>query len=262
MLIVYFGADAGCGCTMIAQSNANYIASQNSKKRVLLLSLSGYSGIDYANMQFNYSLDDLQVKLKSNVLTIEELECMCTIRRNLYMLQGSRNLKSRKNFMPEEIIKLIEIAEKHFEYIIADAGSSVDLGIGLGALTYGGKNVLVVTQSQKAFSRYMQKKSLLDTLEISFNEMVINKFVSRHFLPSEKLIKDSYKIDNYSVIEYSDYGMQAENEGNSIDSLDKAYKKQVEEHLQKIFSICRVNNSFNEKQKKISFLSRLRGSNG
>lgn len=264
MLIVYFGADAGCGCTMLAQSTANSVAQKNPDKKVLMLSFSGYSGVEYTNTEFNYSLDDLQVKLKSDVLTIEEMESMCSKRKNLYMLQGSTSMKQRKEYMPEEIMHLIKIAEKQFDYIVADAGSSVDLGIGLGALRCGGRNVLVVTQSQRAFTRHMQKKNILNTLEVSFSNMVVNKFVSKHFLPTEKIIKSSYKMDNCDIIEYSDYGMQAENEGNSLDYLDKDYKKQLEKVLGKFISpnsSDSSNSSINKKQGRKSIFSRLRGGN-
>ncbi len=255
MLIVYFGADAGCGCTMLTQCTANYMAQKNPDKNVLFLSLSGYSGTDYANAEFNYSLDDLQIKLKSNVLTIEELKSMCSVRKNLYMLQGSSGIKQRKEYMPEDITKLIEMAAKQFDYIVADAGSSIDLGIGLGALNCKGMNILVTTQSQRAFTRYMHKRNIFNNLEIFFSKMIVNKFVSKHFLPSVKLIEGSYKMDNCYVIDYSDYGMQAENEGSSLDYLDKSYKRQIEDFIEELigFKNC------NKRTFRSSILGRLRG---
>ncbi|WP_312648899.1 hypothetical protein [Aminipila sp.] len=244
MLIVYFGADAGCGCTMLAQSTANYAARKYPDKKILILSLSGYVGGEYAETEFNYGIDNLQVKLKSDVLTIEEVESMCSIRKNLYMLQGSRILKQRKEYMPEDITRLMKLSEKKFDYIIADAGCSVDLGMGLGALNCGGRNLLVTTQSQRAFTRHMQKENILKTLGIQFSDLIINKFISKHFLPSEKVVRDSYKFDKCSVIEYSDYGMQAEEEGNGLEHLDKAYKKQIEEILESIFYADSQNHPF------------------
>ncbi|MFV0518359.1 MAG: hypothetical protein ACK5MV_13280 [Aminipila sp.] len=253
MLITYFGADAGCGCTMIAQSTANCLANIYPNKKILLLSLSGYGGNDYTDISFDYSMDDLLVKLNSNVLTSEELLSLCGSYKNLYMLKGSISLKQRKTYMPDDITKLIKIAETQFDYIIADAGSSVDVGIGLGALLVRGTNFLITTQSQKAFYRHRQKQDIFKTLDISFDYLVLNKYIAKHFLPSEKLVKDSYNLEKYFVIDYSDYGMQAEEEKRPIEAIDKMYKNQIEEIIKVTAGKEEIQGSTTQKSK--SFIS-------
>lgn len=229
MIIVYFGADYGCGCTMISCSTANSIAKNNPDKKILLMSLSGDSGSEYTNLSFSYGLDDIHIKLKSMVLTGKELESMCSIKKNLYMLQGSKSLKERKEYMPEEIQQLMNIAKDNFDYVIADAGSSVDLGMGIGALQSGGKNVLVTTQSPKTLARYANKESILSMLDIKFQTIVINRFLSKHFLPSERAIKEHFNIEESFPIDYSDYRLQAEIDKVGLEQLDKSYKGQIEE---------------------------------
>lgn len=225
MITVYYGADAGCGCTMLAQSTANLIAKNNLEKRVLLLNLSGQPGTEYSGMDFNYSIDDIHIKLKSKVLSICEFESVCSIKNNLYILQGSKNLKQRKEYMPEEIKSLLELVESNFDYVIIDAGSSIYLGLGIGALMYGGRNILVTTQSKLVMKRFLQKQSLFNKLNIKFEGLIINKYISKHFLSNEKEVKASYEIEECQSLEYSAYGMQAENDWLTIENFDKEYEK-------------------------------------
>lgn len=260
-MIVYFGADSGCGCTMTAQSTAEYLSNMYPNKKVLMLSLSGYTGCDYTQDKFDYGIDDIQIKLKSHVLTCQELESLCSVRKNLFMLRGSRDLRARKEYMPEDISEMIGIAQQEFDYIIADAGCSVDLGMGLGALKCGGLNILVATQSQRAFSRHGQKENIFNMLGIEFEGLLINKFVSKHFLPTEKIVRESYRFSSCYVIEYSDYGMQAEEQKITLDSLDKEYKKQISNAVKNMMEQRGIS-EHTGKKKRSGLLGLIGGGNG
>lgn len=246
MITVYFGADAGCGCTMVAQGTANLIAKNNLEKRVLLLNLSGHPGIEYSGMDFNYSIDDIHIKLKSKVLTISEFESVCSRKNNLYILQGSKSLMQSKEYMPEEIKSLLELVENKFDYVIVDAGNCIYLGLGIGALMYGCRNILVTTQSKLVIKRFFQKQTILSQLNIKFEGLIINKYISKHFLLNEKEVKTSYEIEDCQILEYSAYGMQAENDWITIENFDKEYEKALKA-IMNLTSDGGLNNLSNKK---------------
>lgn len=225
MEIVFFGADSGVGCTMITQCAAEYLAQRNQDKKILMLCLSGYSGVDYTKMNFDYSIDDLQIKLQSDVLTVEELESMCGVSHNLYVLQGCRSIRQRISYFPEDIQKIIKLGKENFDYIVIDAGGSVEIGMGLGALQAGGKNILVTTQSKIAAARYRQKLKFIQPLNINFDMCIVNSFVLGFSLPEERELKKIYDMPIQGVLDYSDYGMQAEFDGVTLLNLDKTFKK-------------------------------------
>ncbi len=227
MVTVLFGADAGAGCTTLAQSIAEEISISDKNRKVLLLSLSGYTGTEYFQEEFLYSIDDLYVKINSGVLTGAEIESVCTRIENLYILQGTKNIQARKLYMPEEINRLLTLAEQQFDEVLVDAGSSLDYGLSVGALLYGAKNILVTTQRKNALERYAQKQALLSEWGVSFDCLIINKFLGKGFLPSEKVISSLYKVSNFYIIDMSEYGLQAEQDNVNVTALDRAVKREI-----------------------------------
>lgn len=237
MVMVFYGAAAKCGVTMLVQSLAECLAKQDRSKKVLLLQLSGNSGTQYSTATFSYGLDDLRVKLSSKVLSEAEFLGTCAISENLYTLQGTQNLMERKKYQPEDVNTLLELAKSTFDFVLVDGGSSVDLGLNIGALLYADQTVLITTQNKGNLREYLQKNSqVLKQLQISFSRLIINRFYIAHFLPNEQELAKQYQIEHSTVVDYSSYSLQAENEGRTLVKMDKQYCQDVERLSKELFA--------------------------
>lgn len=228
---VFWGTDTRCGVTMLAHAVADEMARNQREKNILLLFLSGSAGNDFTHAGFHSGLDDLQLKIKSRVLTSAELESACMKQANLSILKGTEDLLLRRKYEPEDVKFLFQLAGEAFDVILVDAGSSVDLGLCIGALLYGDVRNLVTTQGRQALHRYMQKRDQVlqdPNIKIEFDRLIVNQFYTASYLSSKKELADRYQLTSVCLMEYSGYGWQAENEGRLLIRLDKGYARDVE----------------------------------
>lgn len=235
VITTFYGADAKCGVTMICQEIAQALADLDTSKKVILLNLSGSPGTEFSNLDFNYCIDDIHIKLKSEVMTVEELIGACVVQKNLYVLAGSKNIKIRKEFYPEEITSLLELAQFNFDYVIVDAGSAVDYGLNIGALLKSDRRILVTTQSKQAWRSFRQKYvQILAPLKISFDKLIVNKLFMGSGMLSQKEIASSYELSSDSL-ELSPYGLQAEKDSCKLSKLDRYVKKDITRLVSNLF---------------------------
>ena len=240
-IITYFGADSKVGVTMITQSVANVLAlklkKQNKGEKVLLLHLDGKTGFEYTTKKGG-SLDGIKAAVSSDVLALEELLDVCAQDENLYMLKGTSNLLERKSYEDSFVKKLMQAAEKAFDHILIDAGSSVDLGLAIGSLIHSNKNLLVATQQTTCFESYMLKEEqIFNPLQITFDTLIINKFAysSGRMLETENSLMEKYGIKKSVCIPLADYGWQAEFERETIMAYHKPYSQGIRKLANKIY---------------------------
>ncbi|WP_206457889.1 hypothetical protein [Anaerovorax sp. IOR16] len=237
MIMTFYGAGSKCGVTMLCQSLAECLAEEHTEKKILLLNLSGSCGTQYSSTTFSYHLDDLRIKLSSKVLSVDELIGACAVSNNLYTLQGTQSLIERRKYQPEDVKTLFELARTTFDYVLVDGGSSVDFALNIGALLYADRNVLITSQNKGNLREYLQKNSqVLKQLQISFSKLIINRFYIAHFLPNEQELAKQYQIEHSTVVDYSSYSLQAENEGRTLVKMDKQYSQDVERLSKELFA--------------------------
>lgn len=216
----YYGADAKVGVTMLTQVIAERVAKQLPEQKILLLHLDGREGFDYIDDKSPGSLDTLRAAIIAEVLTEDELTTMCLSKGNLYMLRGTSNILERHILYNIDVVKkLFNIVKTSFDYIIVDAGHSVDSPLTIGSLLNSDENILITTQQSSSRENYLSKEQqILSPLNINFSKLVINKFSysSGKLLEPEQALSEKYNIEDVFSISKLDYGWQAEYERTSL----------------------------------------------
>lgn len=211
-----YGADSKVGVTMTAQAAAESFSIRYPEEKILLLHLDGNTGFEYSSEgQFGSSIDDMKAALISGVLKGPELEATCKNNANLYELKGVRDYSKRKEYYPEHVKQILTIA--NFDICIIDAGANFEMGLTIGSLLYSNHNYLITTQQPTSLSRFRDiYNQILSKLEISFDLLIINKYISSLKLDNDDAIEEKYNIHSSISIPMLDFSLQAEIEKESL----------------------------------------------
>ena len=105
---------------------------------------------------------------------------------------------------------LIKILSKNYQYIILDAGNNIQYGLSVSALKYGEERYYILTQQEKSIRRFKNlMQSVLNLMEYS-GKIIINKFNNNIAFYSQKQIEEIFQVKDSYVINYIEYGWQAE----------------------------------------------------
>lgn len=234
-VVTFFGADSKVGTTMIAQSCAEWIA-DHTDLRIGLLFLNGSSGEDYLPFsEGTIGLEELKIKLMNNILTPEELLQTFYRQRNLYVLQGAKNMIELRYYHPAHIERLLTLARSVLDVIIIDCGSDIQLGMTIGSLNATKCRYLVTTQQENAHRRFKNVEQILKLLQFTDDDffLVVNKYLSHNSIYSgSQLAKMYQKQLAVTVPNLDQIGWQAE-----IDQ--KTLLQSSDEYRQQIDALCR-----------------------
>lgn len=228
----FFGADSKVGVTSIAQSVALNIAKRNKDKNVLLLFLDGQTGFDWVEDKRNIStcLADIQVALKNKFLDSNGLRDSCLkLLPNLYLLKGEIRIDENVCYSEHEINSLINICKESFDFVIIDAGNTMNLSLRMtysALINSGSNNMLVTDQLPKSYEMYKKGKyQVLDDLKIDkFSILILNKYMQNNSVFKKEEIVSNYDMAVLTMLPYLDYYYQAAADKNlSLLENDKAY---------------------------------------
>lgn len=231
-VFTFFGADSKVGVTSIAQLTALNIAKRNKEQRVLLVFLDGQTGFDWIEDKRNHStcLADIQVALKNNFLDSKSLRDNCLrVFPNLYLLKGEIRIDENVCYNEHEINSLIDICKEAFDFVIIDAGNTMNLSL---RMTYSAlinsarNNILVSDQLPKSFEMYKKAKyQVMDDLKIDkFSVLILNKYIHDNSLLKKEEIVISYNLPVLTILPFVDNYYQAAADKNlAIFENDKTY---------------------------------------
>lgn len=231
-VFTFFGADSKVGVTSIAQLVASNIAKRNKDKSVLLLFLDGQTGFDWVEDKRNIStcLADIQVALKNNFLDSNSLRDNCLrILPNLYLLKGEIRIDENVCYSEHEINSLINICREAFDFIIVDAGNTMNLSLRMtysALINSGSNNMLVTDQLLKSYEMYKKGKfQVLDDLKIDkFSVLILNKYMQNNSVFKKEEIVNNYDMAVLTILPYLDYYYQAAADKNlALFENEKAY---------------------------------------
>lgn len=174
-LFAFHGIDHKVGVTMVAQSVAELIASQNSNINVLFVSLNARKNCEYVKEEVK-TIDEFKLQLDSQMLICKDFVRECRHKGNLYILAGLSNEQEERYYFPDSAKYLLESVESSFEIIIADTGSELDNGLALGGMLIAAKNYLVLTQLESNLCRYENRAPWFEKAEVKFGGLIVNKF--------------------------------------------------------------------------------------
>lgn len=256
-VIVFFGADSKVGTTMIAQSVAEQI-SENENIRVLFAILDGTPGMDYIqNADKQISIDDMRAKVINNMLSKTELMDICLKQNNLYVLQGTQSYIYRRYYHPEHVEAFLKQLSEAFDIVIVDAGSNVELGMTIGALTASCYRFLVCTQQSNCLRNFNRLDiQILSKLKIKEFFLIVNKYIENDQLPNGYKLADLYDAPFICTVPYSEYGLQAEIEQFTIQQLkDDEYKNAIGKIVDLIGAFLGM--EFTEKKQPVSIFDKV-----
>lgn len=187
-VFTFLGADSKVGTTMVAQSVAEFIAT-NTNLKVLTIFLSGNSSNYYSNVTNPPTLDILKTKLFSEILSDTEIINNCVkLKDNLYMLFGISMFLERRQYTPRHIEILLKIIKSNFDVVIVDAGSNIGLGSTLGAIYETNHRYLVANTSLNSLNDYTDlRQQVLNRLKIDGMKLIVNKYGDDEIYSGEEL---------------------------------------------------------------------------
>ncbi|QAT43183.1 hypothetical protein [Aminipila luticellarii] len=174
-LFVFHGADHKSGVTMIAQSTAQLIASQNRDINVLFIALNGRKSSEFIKGEVK-TIDEFKLQLDSKLLMSRDFVRDCKHERNLHILAGPVHEQEERYYFPDSATYLLESVADSFEIIIADTGNELDNGLALGGMSAAAKRYLILDQLESNLSRYEKMSPLFEKAGIRFDGFIINKF--------------------------------------------------------------------------------------
>lgn len=215
-VFAFHGIDHKSGVTMISQSVAELIASQNSNVNVLFISLSGRKNGEYIQEDVK-TIDDFKLQMDSKLIISKDFLRDCKFKNNLYILGGLSNEQDERYYFPDSAQYLLESVSESFGLIIADTGSELDNGLALGAITAASNKYLIITQMESSLSRYEKMLPWFEKAQIKFNRFIINKFSEEDSYTLKYILERLYleKERTDKIQEAGDY-RQAEQEHRTL----------------------------------------------
>lgn len=174
-LFTFHGADHKVGTTMIAQSVAEIITTDNPGLKVLLIAMNGRESAEYFR-EAPSGVDTLKFHIDNRTITGEDFLKTCTHKGNFYIMAGISNELEAHYYHPDMAKYLLEEVAPEFDLVIADSGNELDNGLAVGTLVESGEVLFITTQQESAVRRYERNRKLLDDLGVEISLFIVNKF--------------------------------------------------------------------------------------
>lgn len=209
-LFVFHGVDHKVGTTMVAQSVAEMITSQNKNLKVLFISLNGRESTEYVR-EAPITIDAIKMHIDNKMISCPDFLRSSKYFDNFHILAGISNEIEERYYYPETARYLLETVTPEFDVVITDSGNEIDNGLAIGALTISKNIYLILTQQESILRRFERLKGIYEELGISFNTFVINKYYDQDPYSIE-YIADRIQIEKGCIlrVESTGYSRQAE----------------------------------------------------
>lgn len=215
-MYVFHGADGKTGTTMVTQSVAEYIAANKKGSKIMMISMHGRPGTEYAD-KIGESIEGIRLHLDNRLLNTMELIEGCRVNENFYMLGGVEDIGSVRNYNPNMAVYLLESLSGLFDFIFVDAGNEIDNALAIGALEYINNRYCVITQQESILKRYETLKPVYDKLGITFSSFIVNKHCDEDLYDLHYIEKRlSLSPERLIKVGVSGYERQAEAERKTL----------------------------------------------
>lgn len=188
-VISFFGTHSGAGVSTTVFNVADVLGLKVTD-HVLVLSLNPWDPSDYFLPYDGAYLNDLKIELMTDSLTEEKFISSVMKHEHFYHLAGNRDIKLQRYYNPQEIEKLIQMAQRTFDVVLIDAGTHFDNAAYAQSYKSADLKFLVTTQDPKGFRGYWPHifNQLIEPVGGSTDEflLIINKFTPDLALITEK----------------------------------------------------------------------------
>lgn len=175
LIISFYGADHKCGTSMISQCFAEYTASNNPNKNVLLIHAENGDGSEYSP-SVNESLESIRPYLAEKLIDCNSVMEKSRYKDNLFIIGGAAKPGTSNLYHPDMAQYLFASLSENFDYVICDTGSEIEHAMTLGALFSADYVYVVTTQDEYCIRRFEWVKPVLDKINIRLSGVIINKF--------------------------------------------------------------------------------------
>ncbi len=214
----FFGADAKVGVTMMTTCIAQSISDQGID--VLHMHLDGKLGNEYYDNSYEYDykcMDDLKLKLKSGIITVDDIKGVCTHNeKHIHHMAGVLDILKKNDYTPHQMYKLLEYCNMIFDFVIVDCGSDIHLGMSISGLLSTENRFLIMTQQHMSIKRFYAMNQIFQNIDINFADIIINKYIPYEQLPYAEDISNIMGGCSVVCIPFLDYGWQCEQDGISL----------------------------------------------
>lgn len=205
----FIGAGGNVGCTMLAQSYAEYIAGEEEKTCLLVMN-SGKPGNFFMRNERDTSLDDIRANLVSGNLSKEELTSACQVNGKLYILPACRAYEGSAGYSEDSMMVLARAAEEcGFEDLVFDCGDRLGSALALSGIRTADRSVLVTAHEPKSvWTARLLAGLVLNPLEVEC-VTAVNMTQKTLALPSPAQVASRNGQVLAAQIPYVEYGRQA-----------------------------------------------------
>lgn len=175
MIIAFQGVDSKVGTTMIAQSFAEHLAKKKSNSKVLFLIFADNRGRTYIKKSDFPFLDPLIPVIKEP-FSAEIIYDNSYVDGNLFIFGGTSRRFKKRELEPEIAVNIIDTAKRNFDYIIIDAGNTMDFGLSMPGITsLSDKLCYVLSQNKSAVDEFLDVRTYFDFYDVHPDMYILNK---------------------------------------------------------------------------------------
>ncbi len=209
-LFCFHGIDHKVGTTMISQSLAEIISSNDPNLKILMISMNGRESTEYVK-ESPISIDAMKFHINNKMISGYDFLKTCTHKGNFYMMAGVSNELEARYYYPDMAKYLLEEIAPEFDLVIADCGNELDNGLAIGTLSISEEIFLVATQQESVIRRFEKNKRIMDNLGIGISSCIINKYYEQDPLGLSYL-SNRMKIGKEKIwkLDAASYSRQAE----------------------------------------------------
>lgn len=201
-VITFFGADAKVGTSMLAQSIAEELTAR--KKKTLFIQASSLEHDSYIDTKGAMTIDELW-PIDPEELTEADVKRIILKHNGLSFIAGIVHPFKMRYFSEILLVKIRELMDKDFDYIVIDGGRDYQYPLPLSALLAADLRYYVMVPDQRSVERFnstnehLLKNPHLNTNLNLYSAIVVNKWVKNLGVYSPDQIEKNFGMDIHVV---------------------------------------------------------------
>ncbi len=228
---IFFGSNSKVGTTLTALCFAVKLKEKYRDSKVIFTGLNEGSSACYVN-RGSEGIDNIALLLENGILESRFIEETSMLDSGIYYINEPENIVGAGSYRPETSRKMINFLKEKFDFVIVDAGSNINNGLTMGAITYDGEKVLyhVTTQSESSLAGYEKRMDFFQRMGIVRCKTILNKYDYKNPYDYKCVCKrfGLTDVDTFKISFGEDFE-QCEREHRLPLKKNRNYNKEIEE---------------------------------
>lgn len=212
--LAFMSSDRKTGCSSVARCFAESFLKDDPQRKVMLLCCCG-DGIDVPGAEERLSFSDVASYIRKGIVDYDEICERSREKNGLCCIYPPA--PGFEDLPPQAMTEFVSELSKRFSLVICDIGSSLLLGLSLGAARACSVVIGVVTSGEACLRRYEWFLPLYERLGIFFDGFILNGVSGDcYYTPAEVRKRLGASKDNFYTVRRSAFSRSAEAEGKSL----------------------------------------------